>query len=89
MKVHGPFHWGEDGGAIYAEVEGVDRRVASVPLPYWIAETDREAAKAARKELADVFVAAPDLLKAAKAMFEEGAHGFDLLRAAIDKAEGK
>lgn len=32
--------------------------------------------------------AAPDLLAAAKAMFEPGSHGFDMLRAAIEKAEG-
>ncbi len=37
---------------------------------------------------ARLIAAAPDLLAAAKAMFEEGAHGFDMLRAAIAKAEG-
>jgi hypothetical protein len=56
--------------------------------PYLVV-TDIRWASGADRSNARLIAAAPDLLAAAKAMFEKGAHGFDMLRAAIAKAEGE
>lgn len=42
--------WGEDGASLYAEFDGVERKIAGIPLPHWI--EDREMARDFRRMLA-------------------------------------
>lgn len=54
--------WGEDGASIFATVDGVDRRIASLPLPHWV--TNRGDAVELRKEIARKMAAADELIEA-------------------------
>jgi hypothetical protein len=101
MSAPGPWHWGEDGRSVFAAVNGVDRRIASVVTLREFHTDDvrgpTEAEHAARLANARLIAAAPDLLEACTEVLaaHNGGDGrsigqvVGIVRAAIAKAVGK
>jgi hypothetical protein len=103
QAVPGPYHWGEDGATIYVEVDGVERIIATAPLPHWILasgpKSNREIALEVRRATARLLAAAPEMLEVLERLVDYSSDGgpyiplwmdevVDLARAAIAKARG-
>src|SRR3954471_12617862 len=95
QAVPGPYHWGEDGATIYAEVDGVERIIAAAPLPHWILasgpKSNREVAYEVREATARLLAAAPELLEALEGVMNSpmSTKAIHAAHAAIAKARGE